>query len=62
MKSKQIVDLTEEQVAFKEVLHRFDFQTDKIVEFFSQFLDVSCKDPRDRLYKNIAQKMLPLDA
>jgi hypothetical protein len=64
MKAKQISNRQdEEQQAFKSILERFDYETDKVLSFFSGLLTRhDLKDPRDIMYKRIAEKMLPLDA
>jgi hypothetical protein len=72
MKAKQISDrsvgMTQEENLFAEVLEKFDYCTDKIVSFFSDFLDLTPSqikvhaDPHAKDYHKIAKQMLPLDA
>ena len=68
VQSKQIAvvvePLTEEQILFKEVLHRFDCQYESVVGFFTAYLNVpdgSLRTSKDKIYKSIAKKMLPMD-
>lgn len=71
MKSKQIPldrkEMTQEEILFMDVLKRFDYQDEKIIAFFSDFKDMTTaqikehEDPNAADYRNIANKMLPLD-
>jgi hypothetical protein len=67
MKSKLISNrpLTTEQVLFANVLESLDYCTEKVISFFSDFLnpiDVrNNANPNAPIYHRIAKEMLPLD-